>query len=79
MTRASPTLRRWNLESHLNTLKHNPYNPGHVCPTCGVKFTRKGQLTRHVVRHTGERPYPCRFPGCEEQFARVDRRSRHEK
>ena len=35
--------------------------PGTVCPYCHKEFDRQWKLKRHLVVHTGERPYDCEF------------------
>ncbi|XP_028575874.2 uncharacterized protein LOC114592144 isoform X1 [Podarcis muralis] len=31
----------------------------HVCPVCERAFTRKSSLNRHLIIHSGEKPYRC--------------------
>ncbi|OAD03930.1 C2H2-type zinc finger transcription factor, partial [Mucor lusitanicus CBS 277.49] len=35
---------------------------------CGWSFKRYEHLKRHMLVHTGERPYSCHFPGCGKSF-----------
>ncbi|ODM87949.1 Krueppel-like factor 1 [Orchesella cincta] len=44
---------------------------------CGWSFARKGELTRHSLLHTGERPYICKT--CCMSFNRKDSLNKHAK
>ncbi|XP_056611443.1 zinc finger protein Helios [Triplophysa dalaica] len=45
------------------------------CNQCGVSFTQKGNLLRHVKLHTGEKPFKCPF--CNYACRRRDALSGH--
>ncbi|KAI8355569.1 hypothetical protein BD560DRAFT_318388, partial [Blakeslea trispora] len=46
----------------------------HIChfQFCGWSFKRYEHLKRHMLVHTGERPYTCNFPNCGKSFSRSD-------
>ena len=48
-----------------------------LCQFCSTSFPRQQQLKRHVRKHTGEKPFPCTFPGCNKHFSRSDNRQQH--
>ena len=51
----------------------------HVCAECGRQFAHRQLLVTHLVTHSGERPFPCRFPGCEKRFGQSSTRNYHER
>lgn len=48
-----------------------------VCTECGHGFDKKSRLERHILSHTGERPYKCTWEGCDKSFFRKDHLQRH--
>ena len=48
------------------------------CPTCARKFVRNEHLQRHLLTHTGERPFACDHPRCGKKFARQDNLKAHQ-
>lgn len=45
------------------------------CDSCGKKFTRNEELTRHKRIHTGLRPHACVI--CGKRFGRKDHLKKH--
>jgi len=45
------------------------------CCVCEMSFSMAAKLRRHLVTHSGERPYHCRH--CEQTFARSDKLRAH--
>ncbi|XP_061723190.1 zinc finger and BTB domain-containing protein 17-like isoform X1 [Cydia pomonella] len=50
-----------------------------LCPdsVCGYSCVMKEALKRHMLRHTGERPYKCRI--CDRRFGDFGTRQKHER
>ena len=47
------------------------------CPRNGLPFKAKYKLVNHLRVHTGEKPFPCPFPGCGKLFARSENLKNH--
>ncbi|XP_062819998.1 LOW QUALITY PROTEIN: zinc finger protein ZIC 3 [Anolis carolinensis] len=73
------------LVSHV-TLEHvgGPEQSQHTCaweecPRRGKAFKAKYKLVNHIRVHTGEKPFPCPFPGCGKIFARSENLKIHKR
>ncbi|XP_015854297.1 zinc finger protein 42 homolog [Peromyscus maniculatus bairdii] len=53
------------LRKHM--LIHGPRQ--HACAECGKAFTEGSKLKRHLLVHSGERPFQCTFEGCGKRFS----------
>ena len=50
----------------------------HCCTQCGASFNKGEHLRRHVTtKHSDERPFACKFPGCAKSFKRRDKLQEH--
>lgn len=49
------------------------------CPRGGKPFKAKYKLVNHIRVHTGEKPFPCPFPGCGKVFARSENLKIHKR
>ncbi|XP_030055390.1 zinc finger protein ZIC 2 isoform X1 [Microcaecilia unicolor] len=49
------------------------------CPREGKPFKAKYKLVNHIRVHTGEKPFPCPFPGCGKVFARSENLKIHKR
>ncbi|KAM4814869.1 zinc finger protein ZIC 4 isoform 2-T4 [Thomomys bottae] len=68
------------------TVEHvgGPEQSNHVCfweecPRQGKPFKAKYKLVNHIRVHTGEKPFPCPFPGCGKVFARSENLKIHKR
>lgn len=42
---------------------HKKSSPTHKCDECSMSFRTPGNLKRHILTHTGEKPFNC--PHCD--------------
>ena len=73
-------LRGYDLPEHVG----GPEQSNHVCfweecPREGKPFKAKYKLVNHIRVHTGEKPFPCPFPGCGKVFARSENLKIHKR
>nr|XP_027324195.2 zinc finger protein ZIC 4 [Anas platyrhynchos] len=63
---------------------YGPEQSNHICfweecPREGKPFKAKYKLVNHIRVHTGEKPFPCPFPGCGKVFARSENLKIHKR
>ncbi|XP_036378972.1 zinc finger protein ZIC 4-like [Megalops cyprinoides] len=75
----------YELVTHV-TVEHvgGPEQAEHVCfwencPRERKPFKAKYKLVNHIRVHTGEKPFPCPFHGCEKEFARSENLKIHKR
>lgn len=66
-----------NNSQNSSKMKIKAADKGSLCPICGSSFTSKTQLTVHIRRHTGERPFKCDL--CERAFLLVTQLNSHKR
>lgn len=57
------------------TLYENPGIKKYLCTYCSYNTANKFDLKKHILTHTGERPFGCDI--CGRRFARKDNMKKH--
>lgn len=47
----------------------------HICEVCGIRMLKPSELKRHIMKHTGEKPFKCEY--CEMAYRRNDELRNH--
>lgn len=56
-------------------LESSPKERGYPCPVCFKTFTRNEHVHRHMLTHSGARPFKCTM--CVKDFSRNEHLQRH--
>ncbi|KAG7207103.1 hypothetical protein KM043_000980 [Ampulex compressa] len=89
-TRTCPRSRSGGSESHRrgrpradalsNLMMQGSTSPSSIkCTYCNRVFPREKSLQAHLRTHTGERPYPCDYPGCTKAFTQSGQLKTHQR
>lgn len=89
-TRSGPRSRSGGSESHRrgrpradalsNLMMQGSTSPSSIkCTYCSRVFPREKSLQAHLRTHTGERPYPCDYPGCTKAFTQSGQLKTHQR
>lgn len=63
-----------------NLMKQGSTSPSSIkCSYCNRVFPREKSLQAHLRTHTGERPYPCDYPGCTKAFTQSGQLKTHQR
>ncbi|XP_034935860.1 zinc finger protein 148-like [Chelonus insularis] len=88
--KAGPGTRSAGSESHrrgrpradalTNLMMQGSTSPSSIkCTFCNRVFPREKSLQAHLRTHTGERPYPCDYPGCTKAFTQSGQLKTHQR
>ncbi|XP_015599869.1 zinc finger protein 236 [Cephus cinctus] len=63
-----------------NLMMQGSTSPSSIkCTYCSRVFPREKSLQAHLRTHTGERPYPCDYPGCTKAFTQSGQLKTHQR
>lgn len=63
-----------------NLMMQGSTSPSSIkCTFCNRVFPREKSLQAHLRTHTGERPYPCDYPGCIKAFTQSGQLKTHQR
>ncbi|XP_066586742.1 uncharacterized protein [Prorops nasuta] len=63
-----------------NLMMQGSTSPSSIkCSYCNRVFPREKSLQAHLRTHTGERPYPCDYPGCTKAFTQSGQLKTHQR
>ncbi|KAL0129040.1 hypothetical protein PUN28_004027 [Cardiocondyla obscurior] len=63
-----------------NLMQQGSTSPSSIkCTFCSRVFPREKSLQAHLRTHTGERPYPCDYPGCTKAFTQSGQLKTHQR
>ncbi|CAD6204923.1 GSCOCG00003053001-RA-CDS [Cotesia congregata] len=63
-----------------NLMMQGSTSPSSIkCTFCNRVFPREKSLQAHLRTHTGERPYPCDYPGCTKAFTQSGQLKTHQR
>lgn len=55
----------------------NHYHKRQICQICKKVLSSKQNLKQHLNTHTGQKPFKCRFIGCQSEYKHASQLSCH--